>query len=149
MTKPCIECGVQKPLSEYYAHPGMADGHLGVCKECHKWRMKMRRLTNPAVQEYENARSKQPARRKLTAENRKKWRAENPEGYRAHSAVSYALRAGKLKKLPCELCGANRHVHAHHSDYSKPLDVNWLCAKCHNRIHAMFPELHGRKGEAA
>jgi hypothetical protein len=29
--------------------------------------------------------------------------------------------------------------------YSKPLDVVWLCVKCHQRIHAAFPELHGHR----
>lgn len=53
---------------------------------------------------------------------------------RAHSAVYRALKSGRLTRPDhCENCGAPCKPHAHHDDYSKPLDVRWLCAKCHRR----------------
>lgn len=144
----CIECTQEKPWDEFYAHPEMASGYLNICKECHKARMKTRSRTNPAVQEYDRKRAKLPHRKEVQLKNTKRWREENPAAYRAHSAVGNAVRDGKLAKLPCEFCGETR-VHAHHKDYSKPLDVIWLCAKCHNRLHANFPELEGKmKGVA-
>lgn len=36
ITKICFKCGVLKPISEYYKHLGMEDGHLGKCKTCTK-----------------------------------------------------------------------------------------------------------------
>ena len=52
----------------------------------------------------------------------------------AHMAVYFAVKKGKLSKRPCESCGAEATV-AHHDDYSKPLDVRWLCPQHHFEIH--------------
>jgi hypothetical protein len=64
-----------------------------------------------------------------------KWNAANPEQRKAHHAVSGALLAGKLSLLPCERCGTTYLVHAHHDDYSKPLEVMWLCLTHHRERH--------------
>jgi hypothetical protein len=53
----------------------------------------------------------------------------------ANSAVSNAKVSGKLKVQPCEACGSTYKVEAHHTDYSKPLDVRWLCRKHHLAEH--------------
>jgi ribosomal protein S27AE len=52
----------------------------------------------------------------------------------ARRATMYAIRVGKLVRQPCEQCGAEPG-HAHHDDYSKPLDVRWLCRPCHTEHH--------------
>lgn len=146
--KECKDCGQRKPLSEYYAHTKMRDGVLNSCKECVKTRVKRRARTDPKVQAYERARAKTEKRRALRASVMQRWREENPHAYAAQTAVGNAVRAGKLNKEPCLFCGETR-VHAHHRDYSKPLDVIWLCPKCHHRLHANFPETEGNnKGEA-
>lgn len=75
----------------------------------------------------------------FSPEQRKKYRrsyyAANPEKLKAHKAVSDALRRGKLERKPCEVCGANNRIHAHHDDYSKKLDVIWLCHILHMERH--------------
>lgn len=141
--KPCIECGATKPLADYYKHPQMADGTLGVCKACHKRRMKVRRLTNPNVQQYDRERHQRPERKAASHANSDRWNKTNPAGYRAHTALSNAVRDKRILKEPCAICGATKNIHGHHKDYSKPLEVTWLCARCHHRIHATFPELSG------
>lgn len=141
MRKPCKTC--LRPFSED-AFYRAGQYWMSECKECWKERVKLRRLTNPAVQAYDRARYQEQPHRKADAANRaRERRSRNPLAYKAHSAVGNALRDGRLQKKPCEVCGADQNLHAHHKDYAKPLDVVWLCARCHHRLHALFPELEG------
>jgi twinkle protein len=61
---------------------------------------------------------------------------------RARRAVQSAVEHGELlKPETCERCGGKEDVEAHHEDYSKPLQVQWYCSKCHDRADR---ELGGR-----
>jgi len=62
---------------------------------------------------------------------------KNLEIQRARTAVYDALRAGRMvKPCACESCGTETtDLEAHHSEYSKPLDVIWLCTQCHANVH--------------
>jgi len=63
------------------------------------------------------------------------WRVRNPEKVRAERVVDREVRAGRLVRQPCEVCG--QPAHAHHADYRQPLAVQWLCPLHHARQHAM------------
>lgn len=54
---------------------------------------------------------------------------------RANSAVANALKREELvRPSECESCGRNGiFIEAAHADYSRPLDVTWLCRQCHRR----------------
>ena len=45
-----------------------------------------------------------------------------------------AIRSGKIKRQPCEVCGTEP-AEGHHLDYSKPLDVVFLCPLHHRELH--------------
>ena len=63
-----------------------------------------------------------------------KYRLENKHKIAARSAVNYQLRAGYwAKPTICDQCGFERRVEAHHHDYSKQLDIRWLCKNCHEK----------------
>ena len=67
---------------------------------------------------------------------RRKRRHENPERARAREAVKYALRTGKLvRPARCERCKRKCKPEAHHHDYAKKLDVEWICPTCHGKEH--------------
>jgi hypothetical protein len=61
-----------------------------------------------------------------------KYKAKNPEKYKAHYTVNNAIRGGRLVRPDvCERCGDTAKIEASHDNYSKPLEVEWLCRPCH------------------
>ena len=74
-------------------------------------------------------------RKNAKREAQLKYRIENTAKNKARSALRYAVKVGKITRLPCQSCGRTK-VDAHHADYTKPLDVEWLCRSCHGRKHA-------------
>jgi predicted DNA-binding protein YlxM (UPF0122 family) len=77
---------------------------------------------------------------------------------RAHNLLEKALEKGIVtKKSKCEECSdtgcfadGRSKIQAHHDDYNKPLDVRWLCQKCHHKWHKNNiaigeTETHGKK----
>lgn len=143
--KTCFKCLSNKPLSEFYRHPRMADGHLGKCKDCTKSDARQRedmKSKDPEWVESETVRHRNKSRRyrelgiapKPDPAASARWANRNPKKRNAHHAVYVALRDGCLTKLPCAICG-DQKSEAHHEDYSRPLDVVWLCVTCHNERH--------------
>lgn len=105
------------------------------------------------VKEYEARIRKTEAYRKRQRDFKRRWR-QTPAGklntrrmdqkrnstelgrtmVKAKKALQSAVYSGKIQRLPCEKCG-NPNTHAHHHDYSKPLEVRWLCALHHKKEH--------------
>lgn len=131
VTKTCFKCQQEKMLTEFYKHPQMGDGYLNKCKECTK---RDARVTRRKRSDYYRAYDRKRGNRQ-GAEYFEKYKAQQPEKYKAHVAAGNAIRDGRLIREPCFMCGTEK-VEAHHVDYSKPLDVIWLCPMCHKRIHA-------------
>lgn len=67
-------------------------------------------------------------------ENHPNWKggiANTGDRKKAGDAVYYATHTGKLTRQPCMACGDTEFTEAHHFDYSKKLEVIWLCKTCH------------------
>ncbi len=129
--KKCFKCNKEKNIGSFYRHPMMGDGHLGKCIDCTKADVRANyKLKRKQYSDYEKIRNRRPERKAATAEVQRRRRAANPEKNRAYNAVRYALKSGKIKKMACFYCGKKK-VEAHHDDYSKLLDVKWMCFKCH------------------
>lgn len=151
--KVCFKCERELPISEFYAHPRMADGRLGKCKDCAKADSTQRRLAKlGAVREYDRKRHRTAKRRARSVEYRKRvandpekmeqtrsvrraWDRRNAHKKYAHVLVKRAVQRGSLSRKPCERCGATDNIEAHHEDYRFPLMVNWLCVTCHAKRH--------------
>lgn len=139
--KECFKCHTMKPLHDFYKHAQMGDGHLNKCKECAKsdaWHHRKQNIGT--IRNYDKKRSKLQHRLLLNTNNTKKYREKFPERHKANSAVSNALRDGKLEKQPCFCCGYEDYVEAHHVDYDFHLNVIWLCSAHHREIHLAYPD---------
>lgn len=142
--KTCFKCGEVKPLSDFYKHKGMADGHLNKCKVCTK--KDTAKYASENVDKVNGYKRKWAKTNPVKNSNSKKdWCEQNPTKRYCHNAVNNALRDGKLEKpLSCECCQIfTDALHAHHCDYTKPLDVMWLCSKCHRDWHKNNTPIEG------
>lgn len=134
--RPCKKCGVVKPLSEYYKHAGMTDGHLNECKECRRRYQREHRNNNiERFRAYDRERHQRPERKAYSSRHAQEFAKNNPEKRAAEHKVMRAINRGDLIRQPCEVCGSTQFIHAHHEDYAKPLDVMWLCAAHHRQRH--------------
>lgn len=127
---------MSKAHSDFHKRAASNDGLAARCKQCQR--------------EYDFARRDDPDRAAHRAANRpkyrekhnkvytKRWIEKHPEKRAAHVVVGNAIRDGKLAKKPCEVC-SEIEVHAHHDDYTKPLDVRWLCVKHHGETRRIDP----------
>lgn len=67
---------------------------------------------------------------------KKNYNMKYPEKVIAVNSVHYALKIGKLiRPTTCSQCLIECKPEGHHPDYNKPLEVIWLCKKCHITEH--------------
>jgi len=145
MTLTCKVCSATKSTDEFYK------SNLSTCKECAKAKTKENRLkraeyyreydktryqNDPRVRERHRRYQKTEAGRASMRKSQKKWVSNNPEKRAAHLILNNSLRRGEITKPDsCQDCGRTGRIHGHHHDYTKPIDVEWLCANCHADRH--------------
>lgn len=137
MKKICKDCNLEKDIKEFYKHPQTKDGYLNKCKDCVRQRVKNHRDKNiDRIREYDRARG-QTEKRKAKVKSRNK----------IYNGVRDGLRKGNIVKSKCcEDCGSSEFkLEGHHFDYSKPLEVVWLCKKCHMKRHSKYDEEVNKK----
>ena len=121
--KRCAHCREVKPLDVFGNNASRSDGKSYLCRECDRKRRQSvggTRLDRAKQNEWRN-------------ENRKKY----PEKVKAQDRLRTAVKNGTLTRPEtCERCGKPEKPQAHHDDYSKWLDVMWLCRFCHRERHA-------------
>lgn len=92
------------------------------------------------------------AHKEEVREKARKYRAKNKEMFRQQwkkdfqkylseeaNKVKNRARVARHKKMPvrqqCQITECETIGEAHHDDYSKPLDVRWLCKLHHEELH--------------
>jgi hypothetical protein len=140
--KICTKCKKEKNIKEFCKDKRLISGLRSCCRECDKkYRLENREyISKRHSDHYFNNKFYYDAYHKIyrTTLKRKvaqeKYKLKFPEKIKAKSDLNNAIVAGKLNRLPCRICGG-RKTEGHHSDYSKPLYVTWLCHKHHKELH--------------
>lgn len=71
--------------------------------------------------------------RLVRSKNQKDYIKKYPEKIKAHSIANNKINI-PMAQL-CEICNKHKAKHRHHEDYTKPLEVIFVCIKCHNNLH--------------
>jgi hypothetical protein len=99
----------------------------------HREEQKKYRLRHPEKWKLYIAKAKQDSDfyRKQSRDRRK----SNPQREIAYCRYYRAVKSGRLiRPNHCSKCGVICKPEGHHEDYSKPLEVQWLCRRCHLEV---------------
>lgn len=137
MEKQCSACGELKPETEYQKRAMSNDGLTASCKSCLKARDALRFKNDPRVRDRHKRYQETDSGKESMKKAKMKWQEQNPEKRAAHVILGNRIRDGQvIKPDTCQGCGCKpSRLHGHHHDYSKPLDVEWLCPGCHADRH--------------
>lgn len=143
--KTCFKCDRTLPLTEFYRHPRMADGHVGKCKACARADVSAYAQENPdVIRKRKLDYSRTEAGKAVLRRSYAKRKVKHPDRLKVNGIVGNAMKLGKLTPLPCFVCGAAK-TEGHHADYSRPLDVVWLCKKHHVEVHQLAKQLNRKE----
>ena len=96
--KTCFKCLTAKPLSEFYKHAQMGDGHLNKCKDCAKKDALAHRLAKiDHYRSYDKMRASQPHRKALAKRVQDEWKVAHPNRRAAN-----AFKAPEFAKDPTD-----------------------------------------------
>lgn len=133
----CAKCGECKEETEFYSG-------FSKCKACAKAYQKEyreKRNANKPPDWKQKTKDKAAYQRAWLKKRpgygtaaKQRWYEKNHDRLLIKWRVADAVKSGRLKKLPCFVCGEEK-VEAHHADYSDSLGVVWLCRSHHMQLH--------------
>jgi len=151
MRKVCTNCKVEKSVRYFYKKKGGRFGYHSECKECLKSKEHLHRLRYPELKKIRDQIYQEKLKEKFSGLNLPHHHvrisersimgferyAEKKMQSLAGNLLNYAIRI-KLISRPdkCSMCNLEAKIEGHHNDYSKPLQVAWVCQDCHIKFHS-------------
>ena len=135
--KICSHCKIEKLESEFHKNCSHRDGLQNQCKNCRGGgEQQCYQLHRVEILTRQKIHSQTPAGKRSNNKKIRKYQKNFPEKRKAASVVYCAIRSGRLiRPATCPFCNTETFIEAHHPDYSKPLEVIWLCRPCHRKLH--------------
>ena len=139
--KKCSKCKKLKPINDFYKRGGKEKGLRSHCCSCCSERRAEWRLKNSEHDSLTHRKWRMGNLSKRAAYLRQ-YRLNNPEKFKDYqspekSKARVLARETFINKVAvCEVCGKAFAKHRHHKDYSRPLDIIWVCVSCHQKIHS-------------
>lgn len=140
MRKFCTACNQEKSVNEFTICRGnKKDGRASSCKSCQAIYRTTENSKQAQDKFYHSPAKKRYAQSEVgkaaALRGTKKWQAANPIKIIAHGILNRAIAKGEVVREPCRVCDTTHNVWGHHEDYTKPLDVLWLCPTHHKALH--------------
>jgi len=118
--KRCRGCKEIKPLRDFPESKDHHGGYHSHCQICKKQKERLWRIKN---KDFLNKR-------------RKQYNIDHPNKQNARNVFRNAVqRKELLRPNRCSTCGIVGKIDGHHEDYNKPLEIVWLCKRCHRLRH--------------
>ena len=166
----CPKCSSTLGSDMFYRDSSKRDGLSGWCKKCRSVDSKKRAYRNRHIDKKKRKENRavngdkiRSDERRYRKENRDRmreydrsrygarkarvrmvnsgWQKDHPIERRARDAVKIAMSKGDIiRPNACSMCGESCKPDAHHHDYSRQLDVTWLCRSCHRMEHSSVDE---------
>ena len=153
MTRTCTKCGETKEIEEFPRDRRARDGRASRCKPCRYAAYKVWKRTpgGKAIRVKHQRDRVERKREQIRAHSQEYYQrtkdrymerlaasAQTPERKARRAVANQIHYHGAKKPTACPRCGEPtppHRMHAHHHDYSKPLDVEWMCSVCHGIEH--------------
>lgn len=149
--KICARCEVSKPVADFTQRRGKQLGQpLAYCRPCQNEISKVTYVAHrPKKLATQMAYKKSSVGREVQRRASMNAHKRSPEKDAARSKLRYAVKQGKIQKLPCQECN-NSKVEAHHYlgyDGEHWKDVLWLCRFHHRKAHGFLTESYIKEVE--
>lgn len=148
MERECTICKLVKPLEEFNKSKKGKYGHDAQCKKCRYTKTGRAHFLRNKEKCYENAAKWNKNNREIINKRARDRYVEDKspiierdrrhkDKIKAQHLVQCHVRRGKIIKPEiCSICNCEpKRIEAHHADYSKPLEIIWVCSQCHHNIH--------------
>lgn len=135
--KKCSQCFRELELKMFKKRTKSKDGLKACCRDCHRGydrRYQSSEKYKKTESEYRRLYRLTPKGKEVASGQMTKRVTKRDIKRLAREKLHTEVRCGRVQRGSCVVCGEPK-AHGHHEDYTKPLEVIWLCRVHHEETH--------------